>query len=166
MFRTTEIMRYVKRGRITAVLVSAVIVGFSGCGENSDRAPVVGTVTFEGQPVTGGTLTFVPMVAGQHDKSGKPATGTIQMDGHFVLGTDTEDDGAIIANHTVAYSPPVTTWEAPEWDGRGKPPVPPASPYDGLVVKTVAVQVHEGENTIDIELQAVPKKPMYSSRMY
>lgn len=140
-----------------AIALSATVTILTGCSENNDRVPVSGTVIYEGQPVTGGTLTFVPMVVGQKGKNGRPATGVVGADGTFVLGTDSDGDGALIADHRVSYSAPVSTWEAPEWDGKGKPPTPPVEPFAGLMVKSETVQVREGPNIVQVELQAPPK---------
>lgn len=76
----------------TLLLLAAVLVG---CGGGSDMAPVSGIVRLDGNPVTEGTVRFVP-------ESGRGAKGTIQSDGTFTLGTDTRSDGASIGKHRVA----------------------------------------------------------------
>lgn len=155
-----------KFGRFAVLGAAVLVAGLTGCGGSGDRAPVTGKVTLDGQPVTGGTITFVPAVPSTEKKSAKPATGEVQPDGTFVLGTEGKDDGAAIAQHQVTYSPPVIPWEAPEWDGRGKPPVAPTSPYEGLIVKTASVRVEKGKNEIEIELQALPKPEVNRSAYF
>lgn len=66
-----------------------------GCGADSNLAPVQGVVRLDGQPVTQGTVRFVPA-------AGRGAKGTIQPDGSFTLGTYTDTDGASIGKHRVA----------------------------------------------------------------
>ena len=133
-----------------AVAACTVLLTLSGCAESGqyDTAPVKGSVTFEGKPVEGGALTFVPAGAG----SGKPGAAQVQSDGTYVLGTYVEADGAVLGKHKVSYSPP--TVELPEGvelqPGESTPP----SPWDGLVPKTAEVEVAVGSNRIDIELVA------------
>lgn len=111
----------------------------AGCG-GSDKGQVHGKVTFEGQPVTGGSVTFAPLAG-----SGHPATGRITPDGSFVLSTDANEDGAMIGRHQVVYSAPSALSETPD-------PSVPASPYAGLVPRTPEVEVQAGKNQVTIEL--------------
>src|SRR5688572_28324839 len=75
-----------------------------GCGGSSTKmAPVAGKVLLDGEPVTIGYVTTMPL-------AGPGAKGVIQPDGSFVLGTLTESDGASIGAHRVSiasYSMPV-----------------------------------------------------------
>jgi hypothetical protein len=53
-----------------------------GCGsDGTERVPVAGRVMVDGQPLSTGTIRFVP-------KTGRPASGAIQPDGSFVLTSD------------------------------------------------------------------------------
>ena len=86
--------------RPSAPLFTLAILLLVGCGDGADRLPtaaVSGTVTLDGQPLKKGDVTFVPQ-----DGSGRPATGTIQSDGSFILGTYDDDDGAVLGQHRVA----------------------------------------------------------------
>jgi hypothetical protein len=69
-------------------------------------ASVEGIVRLDGKPLASGTVRFVPA-------AGRAATGAIQSDGSFTLGTYGESDGALIGKHQVA----VIAYEAAE-DGR------------------------------------------------
>ena len=77
-------------GPMPALALSALLIGSSpGCGGKSqfpETLPVSGKVTYKGQPVTKGTVTF------QSD-TGQPATGEIQPDGTYRLSTFAEKDG-------------------------------------------------------------------------
>ena len=67
-----------------------------GCGNPHELevAPVQGTITYEGKPVTQGFVVFVP-------QKGKRATSPIDSTGHFSLSTYAENDGAIVGSHKV-----------------------------------------------------------------
>ncbi len=85
-----------RSGRLAA---SAWALGWavllSGCGGSPYRTvPVGGTVTYQGQPVTSGTVTFVP------DKPGPAASGAIRPDGTYALSTDGVP-GAVPGRYTV-----------------------------------------------------------------
>lgn len=88
--------------------VSTVIVFLlTGCGGSEfTTAEVKGTVVFEDAPVTGGTVTFIPVNADGSPREGKAAVGTIGDGGVFVLRTYEDGDGAIIGKHQVIYSTP------------------------------------------------------------
>ena len=57
-------------------------------------APVRGTVTLDGQPVTEGEVVFLPA-------AGKPSRGRLDAEGAFVLSAYTSGDGAVIGAHRV-----------------------------------------------------------------
>lgn len=73
----------------------------SGCGDvalattRSTMAPVKGTVTYKGQPLTAGSIAFEP-------DGGREAHGSIGPDGSFSLTTFEADDGALPGTHRVA----------------------------------------------------------------
>lgn len=85
--------------RVLAVFFSATLAGlFVGCGSGEDprpaTVPVQGKVTYQGQPVPKGTITF-------QSASGESAVGEIQPDGTYTLSTFKEKDGAIPGAHKV-----------------------------------------------------------------
>lgn len=61
----------------------------SGCGSGLDIVPVRGKVQIDGAPMTEGKVLFSSI-----DRH-KPAVGTIQPDGTFVLSTLKSGDGAV-----------------------------------------------------------------------
>lgn len=73
-----------------------------GCSGSSslDTISVEGRVTYKGQPVTQGTVTFLPRDAAEGTPR-RPATGTIQSDGTYRLGTLGPDDGAVPGEYQV-----------------------------------------------------------------
>lgn len=147
-----------ERGPARAVrFVAALLIGVvavSGCGGGvAGKKPVAkvsGKVTFNGQPVTTGTITLLPTGAAKATEAGKAGICLIQSDGSFKASTYGQFDGAIIGKHQVMYSPPsVETPVAPEG---GHAQAPPPSPYDGLVASVTEVEVKAGDNSINIEL--------------
>jgi hypothetical protein len=114
-------------------------------------APVDGKVTFQGQPVKGGSITFRPIKTASTKESlkGKPASGSVKDDGTFVLTTYGKDDGAVIGTHEVLFIP--FTVGAKDYDDKPAP-----SPYAGCVPKTKEVEVKAGKNHIEIELVPGP----------
>ncbi len=72
-----------------------MLLGVTGCGSDRIRTyPVHGRVEFaDGEPVRQGTIELESI------ETGTTATGTIQPDGSFVLGTFASDDGAAAGEH-------------------------------------------------------------------
>jgi hypothetical protein len=76
------------RYRLFLPVVAACLLVLSGC---SDRRPVEGTVTLDGQPVDGGKITFVP-------KSGKDPVSADIVGGKFALPSGR---GPVVGSYTV-----------------------------------------------------------------
>ncbi|HUQ72287.1 MAG TPA: hypothetical protein VM165_22365 [Planctomycetaceae bacterium] len=139
-----------------------------GCGGGEfETAPVRGTVSCEGTPVTSGTITFSPIAEGAVDKPGKPGMGKIGSDGTFVLTTYKEGDGAIIGMHEVFYAPAIAGEgdEDEEGGGPAKPAAPAKRPTGKVKLLpcqlggTARIGVVDGKNDLKIELSSwIPKK--------
>ena len=84
--------------RALALFTLLILAAFSwGCGSESERPatfPVQGKVSYKGQPVTKGTVTF-------ESDGGQTATGEIQPDGTYKLSSFAKDDGALPGHHKV-----------------------------------------------------------------
>jgi len=65
--------------------------------------PASGKVLCAGQPVSGGTVTFIPIGDDTTQETGKVATAEVKPDGTFVLSTYGRFDGAILGKHRVEY---------------------------------------------------------------
>jgi hypothetical protein len=139
-----------RRGNWWRVLVVVVIVPLVGAGCSAGLGQVTGKVTYKGAAVKGGTLIFSP------SDGGKPASATVQQDGTFTLGTYSSNDGALVGNHTVSYTPPEQ--ELTEQQKTDPKYIAPPSPYAGLAPKQTQVQIKSGSNTLDIELAPAPPK--------
>jgi hypothetical protein len=80
----------------------------SGCGSYSHTAnvekvvPVSGLVTYQGKPLEGYRVVFIPT------DGRRPATGVTDSSGKFVLGTNTANDGAPPGTSKVSFA-----WEPP-----------------------------------------------------
>lgn len=136
------------------------LFAFSGCGDGlPQRAPVAGSVTFNGQPVSEGTVTFFPT-------AGRAALGKIQADGTFRLTTYDEGDGALLGEHRVTIeavkvtggASPQSFEEELRFGQTGQATV--ASVVERLVPQEYAqratspltASVQRGENRIDFHL--------------
>ncbi len=77
------------------VLLGVSLLVSPGCGDGSPRMyPARGKVVFsDGDPVRLGTVELLS------DEHGTTATGKIEEDGTFVLGTLTDSDGASAGSH-------------------------------------------------------------------
>jgi len=89
--------------RFSVVLLGlAILTGGVGCGDSSGlprRYAVRGTVTYKGEPVESGTITFHPLSA-----DGRAATGFIE-DGAYSLETVSgTNDGALPGEYAVTIT--------------------------------------------------------------
>jgi hypothetical protein len=132
-------------------LLAALAATPAGCAPNNDRpktVPVQGKVTFKGEPVTKGTVTF------QAD-SGQSAVGQIQPDGTYRLGSFEQNDGAIPGHYKVMIiandaDPTKIPGSSPGY----KPPrdlVP--RKYGSFETSGLEADVAEGKTAIDFELK-------------
>jgi hypothetical protein len=99
----------------TAFLVLGLLA--AGCGPgagNPGGVGVKGTVSLGGTPLTKGTVTFQPAKAGE----GNTATGAIQSDGSFTLGTAAKGDGVLPGEYKVAI---ISVESEATMDAAGKP---------------------------------------------
>jgi hypothetical protein len=82
----------------TVAATAGLFIGvISGCSESVERPktfPIGGKVTYKGQPVPKGTVTFQP-------DQGSPAVGELQSDGSYKLSTFSPGDGALPGHHKV-----------------------------------------------------------------
>lgn len=144
-------MNFSRVSQLSVCVLFSILI--AGCGGGSDQKPtanVKGKITFNGQPVAGGNITFSPVAVGKDP--GKPGSGTVGVDGSYTLTTYKQNDGAVVGKHRVTFIPPVTAKEPDA--GHSEATAAPAvvSPFAGLVPKTEEVEVKAGDNSIDIEL--------------
>jgi hypothetical protein len=133
----------------------ALLITSWGCADGSlPTGRVSGKVTFDGQPVTSGSITFAPTSG----TVGKPAIGAVNADGSYTLSTYAAGDGAAIGHHKVIYTPgggSESQEQAPLPEpGQHDEAKPVEVPFSGLVPKEAEVEVKTGSNEINIELVA------------
>lgn len=125
-------------------LLSLLILAALGCGGSShelETALVRGTVTLDGNPVTGGYVFIVP-------GKGRMAKGVIQSDGTFVMGTYESSDGVQVGTHPVIVTP------VPADEGSGRQnAVPIPRKYAVASTSGLTCEVRTGEeNTLNLVL--------------
>jgi hypothetical protein len=135
-----------------ALALAALLLAVNwGCAPKTDRPetlPVSGKVTYKGQPVTKGTITF------QSD-GGQAATGEIQSDGTYRLSTFADRDGALPGHHKVMIiandaDPTLMPGSSPGY----KPPkdlVP--KKYAKLETSGLTADVSKDKTTFEFELK-------------
>ncbi len=130
----------------------AILIGLNlGCGEKSkfpETVPVSGKVTYLGQPVAKGTVSFLS------DK-GQPATGAIQPDGTYQLSTFGEKDGATPGHHKVMIiandgDPTLMPGSSPGYK-LPKDLVP--KKYGAMATSGLEAEVSKDKPTIDFDLK-------------
>jgi hypothetical protein len=141
---------------------AALLLGCGGDPSKPKLGRVSGKVTYNGQTVTKGTVSFVPN-SGPGAQTGQPATGEIGSDGSYALTTFENNDGAVLGEHKVLVQsreedPALKGGGMPIPDARGnfklKPPkhlVP--QKYQTADQTPLRFTVKEGSNKYDIELK-------------
>jgi hypothetical protein len=123
----------------------AVALVAAGCAGGANTPyPVHGTVFLDGQPaaeLAGWTVTFTS--AELH----KSASGEIQADGTYRLGTWKKDDGAFPGTYQVSVSPPESAGASERGNNR------PATPKPASVVAPANLEVVVAQTTNDIPIQ-------------
>ncbi len=138
--------RLLRHGR-QFVLFPIVLGAMAGCGQETKVGSVHGIVRLDGKPLTTGTVRFVPA-------AGRAATGEIQSDGTFTLGTYGKSDGALLGTHKVA----IIAYEAagdgrPAYEARSqssKPLVPER--YMATGTSRLTFDVKPGNNPAEFDL--------------
>ena len=134
-------------------------LGLVGCGQvgpvadTFDTVSAAGTLTSGGKPLPFYQVTLVP------DGKQRPAVGTTDDKGHFVLGTDHPGDGAVVGKHRVVVGyvgPPSDI--TPDMDNY-RPPKPPVKlhkKYGSETTTDLTVEVPDaGAEDLKIEVAGV-----------
>jgi hypothetical protein len=135
--------------RAGSILVDSLcmltLVATVGCSSSSQEAQVSGRVTLDGSRIGVGTIVFAPV------EGGKPATGSIESDGSFVVNTSREP-GLAAGKYKVA----VSIREMPKNVKRSDQPPPGRllipERYEQADASGLQFEIRPGKNSIDIEL--------------
>ncbi len=110
-------------------------------------APVAGKVTYKGQPVPKGTISFQST-----DPERPNATGLIMSDGTYSLQTKEPEDGAVVGDYRVAIS----AREDEVLDYIPAKPVPPKrlvpQKYENPDSSGLTATVESGSNEVNFDL--------------
>ncbi|KAA0134236.1 hypothetical protein FYZ48_21885 [Gimesia chilikensis] len=155
-----------KRGKslLCCVLISSIVsVFFTGCGGGTDderpaRTSVSGTVTYNGTPVEGASIAFVPV----DQSNGRNANGLSNAEGLFQMGTFEGTDGVVPGDYQVMITKFETaeTSEAlpeddPNYDPNPKPQPPPENllpeKYASAENSGLTVTVEDGNEITDLK---------------
>jgi hypothetical protein len=134
--------------------VALATVGLAGCGGSGgpEMARVYGMVTYNGKPVTQGTISFQPT----DPANGAPATGIIESDGSYRIQTTEPGDGARLGSYTVAIRSVSGEPDVPLDYIPRTPPPPPKSNiperYANPASSNLTAKVERGSNQIDFKL--------------
>lgn len=127
-------------------IVGAMLAVGAGCGGPA-KGQVSGKVTFRGQPVTEGKVTFLPQ------GPGNPAEADLQSDGSYRV--ETIDGGLIVGDYLVLINPPVILVDT---DPGKSPPSPMEKPVKNIPPRyrnqgtPLKVTVEPGPNTFNFDL--------------
>lgn len=77
----------------TIACLTVIAVGMGGCGKEKRPehwgALVQGKVTFDGEPLNGGTITFIPLTP--EEEGGRPGIARLEADGSYWIGNANPD---------------------------------------------------------------------------
>jgi hypothetical protein len=139
-------------GKVLGIGLALVLV--AGCG-GAFTAPVSGKVTYKGNPLPGGIVTFI-------HPDGRVGYGTIHEDGTYAIPATPGGDIRCIVQTTKPIVPPPQKVVARLSGGvaRAGRNVYPAGPYVPIPEKYgdpqtsgLSYTIHHGSNTIDIPLE-------------
>ena len=114
---------------------------------NPAGGTITGKVTYKGQPVPKGTITFVAAA-----KDGRNATGAIDPNGNYRLQTENPGDGALIGDYKVT----IYAHDEPVLDYIPRKPVKPKlltpTKYEKVETSDLKGTVEGGPNNFDFNL--------------
>ena len=137
---------------------SFLLCATSGCGSSRpDTVPVRGTVTLDGQPVSGAAVLLIP------SEGGRPAEGISDEDGSFRLSTFAHGDGALPGQHAVTITLIDPTGGRPA-DAAGLSPTAPGvtvptkwtvpKKYSMPTTSGITVEVEQGIEPLTLRLES------------
>lgn len=150
--KSSLFQRFLRSGNTTraAAWVSAVCLAAftAGCGSGNPKTyPAHGTVMYKNATLQSGMVYITP------EGGGTGASGKIQTDGSFKLGTFDADDGALPGKYKVRVEvfPEGEDAGLPGMEfGKKKPPIP--MKYMDPSKTPLTCEIKEGDNKIELKL--------------
>jgi hypothetical protein len=133
----------------------AFLIGCGAKAEGPELATVSGTVTYQGKPLEGALVVFLPETPGAPS-----ASGSTDESGTFELMTHIPGDGAVIGKHRVSITARGPDKTLPEGQSVSGLPGGNTEPGDPLIPQKyfshnasgLTAEVKGGSNTLDFEL--------------
>lgn len=123
--------------RLELCAVAMLLATLAGCSGEVDRIPTKGRVLIDGEPLKHGLVQVMPQGA-------RPAYGTLDENGTYVLETYGQNDGTLPGRHPVTVT---ATEPVDEWHTKWHAPKKYATLAAGL-----EVEINEDGTASDIEL--------------
>jgi hypothetical protein len=146
-------MDLIFKSRMMNVALLTLCFSFTGCGGGGSDQPdlglVKGTVTFEGAPLAGASVTFMP-------DSGRPASATTDSAGNYELVYIRDTKGCKIGHNKVEITSVVEGGN--EMEAEGDDATPAEATKEKLPAKyntntELEADVKAGENTFNFDLK-------------
>jgi hypothetical protein len=117
------------------------LVAVNGCGGSTHppTVPVRGTVNYNGEPLTNGTVFFSPVEPNED----RPAQASIGDDGTFVVSTFKQGDGVVAGTYAISITSSVSGSEKLERDrgtgigGKSAIPLRYTDPKTSMLVEEI-----------------------------
>jgi hypothetical protein len=137
-----------RRAALSLALATLTLLPLACAQSGPEMASVSGKVTYNGNPVPKGTITFQAV-----DSKGRNATGAIQPDGSYTLQTEQPADGAQLGEYRVAIS----ARDDVVLDYLPPKPIPPKrlapEKYENPQTSGLTASVKSGRNTFPFDLK-------------
>lgn len=132
-----------------ALAIPTLVFGCGGSG-GPEMAKVSGKVTYQGKPLTKGTISFISV-----SPNGSNANSVIGPDGSYTLQTTNPNDGAVVGEYQVIVSdidPNALNTPAPGEPVKKQERIIPEK-YEKPDTSGLKRKVASGSNTFDIALE-------------
>ncbi|HXG12850.1 MAG TPA: hypothetical protein VNK04_24040 [Gemmataceae bacterium] len=134
------------RCRMLAGILALALLTLAGCGGRGPY-PVEGKIVVKDDPFPIKELEGYTVMFQSQTEPVVSASGTVKADGTFQVGTNKEDDGAVVGKHRVAVMPPI-----PEEGQRPKKHL--LERYHRFETSGLEVTVEPKKNQIILEVEA------------
>lgn len=137
---------------LIVLTVAAGMLGLSGCGGGGDSnvGAVSGTISVDGKPIGGATVSFYPV-------QGRASLGVTDENGAYTLTYVRNQKGALVGKHEVTVKTIITSSSGYGYEDKSK-----AAPRKEMLPEKywkrqkteLTATVEKGNNTIDFDLES------------